>query len=228
MTKNNKIISISCIVLSFELMLYELIKFVHVDVRKNLRCQVANWYSTTIKQVRDTPLKTTYYFFQEPNCIRVPYSFLKNLKQNSMVNTVKEFLDVTFQGEVGNSVIFTRLSHHLAYSVDSTMGAFANPAGVRIRNKSRFEYPIEYSKNSMMQNAVSDSSFVNVSTLWIINIKTSLSTMLVGLIFQVSRKVENILFKVLLEGLNINFLSLVGLEFFPSTKQVLRFDNFIK
>ena len=36
----------------FQLTLHELIKLIHVNVRKDLRCQIADWHASSLEQIR--------------------------------------------------------------------------------------------------------------------------------------------------------------------------------
>ena len=228
MTQNNKIICIAGIVLSFELVLYELIEKIHVHIRKNLRGQITDRQASSMKQIRAIALIAFNYFFKKPYHVWISNPFFQDSKQNIVIDTIKKLSNVALQGKTWLGEIFADFSNHFIYCFNSSMRTFANSAGKRIWNERWFKKSINYIENGMMKNSVSDRRLVNMPQLGVVNIKAGIRSMSIFSTFQISRKVKDISLEILLELLNVSFASFVAFELVPSSKQVLRFDNFIK
>jgi len=52
------------------------------------------------------------------------------------------------------------------------MGAFANPAGIGIMNELAVKKRIKLTVNGMMNKPVTDAGFVNITRLWITDVKS--------------------------------------------------------
>ena len=90
---NHKIISIPHVVFSLEIMLHKLIKLIHVNIRQELRGEIAE-RQTLAALCR---METTDDFHNERFDIRVWNVFLDNAEQYPVINRGKEFADVTFK-----------------------------------------------------------------------------------------------------------------------------------
>lgn len=135
-----------------------------------------------------------------------------------MVNTVKEFLDVALQSVTGTRIIIARLTKHLFNCLYSFVSTFIYSARKRSGYKGGLENRIEYLKKGMVQNPISDSSFMNMPKLRISNIKTFVISMSVNLRFDISAQLKNILFKIFLKEQYISLATFSFPKLSPSQK----------
>ncbi len=142
---------------------------------------------------------TTDYFSEEQSQFQVLNSFFKNIQNYLVIDTIKEFFNVTFQGIARVSVVFTHFSQHFFKCLNSFVCSFANSAGKGIGDKSRFKNRIEYLKQGVMQNPIPHGRFVNVPTFGVVNEKTLVWPVSVYFFLQVAVKLKNILFQIFLE-----------------------------
>ena len=80
----------------------------------------------------------------------------------------------------------------------------------------------------MMQNPVSDQSFMDMPLLRIADVKTDIRSMFVGFVFQLATELKNILFKFPLELFYVTFISFIAFESIPCRKEILRRNYFFK
>jgi hypothetical protein len=74
---------------------------------------------------------------------------------------------------------------------------------------------IENVKNSMVDYAISDSSFVDMPLFWVSNVKTLVMSVFINFGFQVVVKFKNIFFKIPFESLNVWFTQFAFFENIP-------------
>ena len=145
-----------------------------------------------------------------------------------MIHRVEKLFDVTFKSKTSPSIIFTFLKKHTLESGNSFMSSFANAAGERMRNKSRFKNGVKDSKNCMVKNSIANVCFVNVSLLWILYEKGSIGSMLICFAGKFARKFKYIFLKLIFKFLHILFVSFTLLKLIPSKKQVLKRNYLFK
>jgi len=148
---------------------------------------------------RAAPWVTPDNFSEEPFHIDISYPFLQNRQQDLVVNAIEEFFDVALQGIALACIVVAGFGQNLFNGVDSFMCSFTNTTGKGIGDKHRLENRIQDSEHRMVQDPVSDSRLVNVPPLRIVDIKTLIRTMSIGLVFQFPVKLKNILFQIFLE-----------------------------
>ena len=86
--QQNKIIGITNVSFDSQLVFNELIQFVHVYIREQLRGQIAE---------RQSGIKTIDYFSKKIHEPIVADSFWKNNQKNFMINGIKKFGHIQFQ-----------------------------------------------------------------------------------------------------------------------------------
>src|SRR3989338_2041401 len=200
-------------------MFNKLIKLIHVNVSKNLRSQIADWYTSPCKKIRPACNKAINNLSQKFHYFFVFDSLFKYSNKNIVIHGIKEFSDIALQGIAFSCIIFTYRANHLGNFSHPLVRSFAHATGERIRNKGRVKYGIQHFENCMVQNAVSDSSFVNPPNLWVMNPKPIIRSVFVISILQIPVKVKDVLFQIKLKINDIKFVFLVGLENIPCTEQ---------
>ncbi len=88
-----------------------------------------------------------------------------------MINSLKKFLNIAFKNGTRFKRIAAYLSYYVIQNAYSLVRPFVNTTGKGIGDKCWLKYGIENGKNSVMKHAVSNSSFMNVSLFWILDIK---------------------------------------------------------
>ena len=137
-----------------------------------------------------------------------------------MVDCFKEFFNVAFKGETRLKTITAYLSQHLIQNIYAFMCSFVDAARQRVWDKGWFKDWVKHSKYSVMKNAVSDSGFMDMPLLWIVDIKRGVSSVFVSFVFQISVELKDIFFKLPFKLLDIPFFLLVTFEFIPRQKQI--------
>ena len=108
------------------------------------------------------------------------------------------------------------------------MCAKADTAGKGRRDKRFFKNRIQYGEHGMVQNPVTDGSFMDMPLFRIADIKAAVRPVPVGPVPQIPIKLKDIGFQMPLKQAHISFISLTLFELLPSCKQVLRRNNFPK
>jgi len=69
---------------------------------------------------------------------------------------------------------------------------------------------------------------MNVPPFRVVDVEVSVTSVSIGLIFQITMEFKDILFQIFLKIHNIKFVSLATLKVVPSQKEVFWVDYFIK
>jgi len=216
MRDDHEVIGIASVPFYPQRVFYKVIKLAHVDVRKHLRGEIADGNAFTFGR-----RVTSHNFCQKPERVIVPDSSLKDAKQNLMINGVKKLSHVAFQYPAFIRSILALDPKHISYAFDAFMRAFADAAGKRGRDECLLKNRIDDSKNRVVQNPISHYGLVYSTTLGIVNPKSVVWAVLVGLIPQVAAQLKDMLFNLLLKFGNIRLISFVAFENFPCRKEIL-------
>ena len=225
---DNKIISIPSVVFYLQCRFHELVKLVHVHISKELRRQISNRYTLWTEQIRISACEALDYFLKKPQDFFVSDFLLEQSKENVVVDSIKKFPDIALKHKTGASVISRYFPCHLYASEDSFVRALVYSTGKRFSNERWFIDSIQDIENSVMENSVSYSRLVYVSTLRVMNKEIAIPAVLIGFILQISLQFKYILLKVFLKTHDVLFTPLATFEFVPCRKQILRVDNFCK
>lgn len=116
-------------------------------------------------------------------------------------------------------IISTYFANHARNFFHTFMSSFADSAGVGVSDKSRLKYFIQCQKYRMMKHPVSRDCLMDPPQFRIMNPKSLVRSVLVGLALQLTIQIENVLLKVKFEFRNIWLVPLVRLEYLPRTKK---------
>ena len=167
-------------------------------------------------------------FSKKSYCVGVLNSLSKNREHNGVINSVKEFTHIALKDVARACVVSGNLTKHTFSSKHSSVCSFANTTGERVDNESRLENGINNLKDCVMQNPVSNSRLMNVPPFRVVDVEVSVTSVSIGLIFQITMEFKDILFQIFLKIHNIKFVSLATLKLVPSQKEVFWIDYFIK
>src|SRR3989338_515468 len=167
-------------------MLHELIKLIHVDVCENLRREIPNGDSATFKKIRPRGCETFDHFAEKPHGIGILDPLPENLKQNIMINGIKEFPYVAFQRIALLRFVATDGANHGRKFLHAAMRPLADATGKRSRDKRFLENRIQNLKNRVMQCPVAYCSLMNVSPLRIMDPKFFIGVMPIYLSLQLA------------------------------------------
>jgi len=209
-------------------MFNKLVKFIHINIGKNLRCQIANWYASSFKKAWSTCHKALDDFSQEIHNFLVFNFPIKNANEHIMVNRIKEFSDIALQSIALSGIILAYSSNHFRNFFHSLVCSFAYAARKRIWNKGRFKYWIQNVEYRMVQYSIAYCGFVDMTKFWIVNIKAGITTMFVCFITKIPIYLKNILFKIFLKAKDIKFFPFTLFKFIPRQKKILRLNYSLK
>jgi len=203
-------------------MFHKLIQFIHVDIRKKLRSEIAYRQTLIIKECRLSGCKTLDNLTEQPHSILVDNFFLKSIQQNLMVNRIEKFLHIAFQNKTWSREVSALCPNHLLHSQYAFVNSLINATGKRSGNKTFIKKGVQNLKQCMVQNPIADSRFMNMSNLWITNKKTSIWQMGIFFSKQIAVKFKDVLLKMKFKSLDVFFVTLVFFEFIPRRKQVFQ------
>lgn len=132
-----------------------------------------------------------------------------------MIHAVEELPHVALEDKAIARPVFGNRTRPTFQSIYASMGAEPDSTRKRRRDKRLFENGVDNREDCMMQYAVADSGLVNMSLLWVLNIKTGIRAMLVGLVFELAVKLEDILFEVPFERQHVPLVSFAALKDIP-------------
>jgi hypothetical protein len=169
-----------------------------------------------------------YNLFKEIYHLLVRNSLFQNAEQDFVLNRCEESSHVAFKDKAGSCIISTFGAQHLRNDLDSFVRSFTHSARKRISNKRGLEYRIKCGEKSMMQNAIADTCFTNLSKLRIGDTKFDIPLMPVRAVFKRSLQSKDLFLKVFLKPHYIQLVPLAVFETIPRRKELLGRSDFIK
>ena len=145
-----------------------------------------------------------------------------------MIDGIKKLFDIAFQHETRIRAVFHSLPRYLFQDVNSLVDAESDAARKRRRDECLFEDWVDNRENCVMQYAVANSSLMDVPLFRILNIKAGIGAMLVGSVFKIAVKIEDMLFKVAFKRQHVPLVSLAALESVPRRKKIFRGNNLVE
>ncbi len=112
-------------------------------------------------------------------------------------------------------MILTNFIGERTKAVHCFVSAFVYAAGIGIGDESLVKKWIEYPIDGVMEESVADARFVDVSWLRIANIKSLITAVDIGFVFEFGVEQEDVIHEVKGKFLDILFVSLSSHEFFP-------------
>lgn len=138
-----------------------------------------------------------------------------------MIDAREELPDVTFQNPAGSSVVLACLVSENAEAIQGLVRPLPDPAGEGIADELSVKIQVQHSVNGVMDEAIADACFVDVSRLRVGNIEGLIAAVAVGSIDKVTMKCEDVIHETQAEFLHVELPPLAGQEFPPSFKQIL-------
>ena len=189
MVKNNKVVRITKIKFSFKLMLCKLIKFVHINIGKHLRCQIADRRTLDASFLVGVGSKTFNDNSDQVQNVPILDFAADNLQKDLVVDGRKELPDVAFEREAFSFGLknFARVYAKLLYTL---MGSFLFSARIRIGYKGRFKNRVKETKNCVMDDPIADDGFVDMPQFRIADIKIDILAVSVSFMDQIAMKLD--------------------------------------
>src|SRR3989338_6212476 len=217
--QNHEVIGVSHIAAHPQFVLDELIEHVQIHICEQLRGQISKG-QTGAKTLNDFPKELRKAFVRSPCC--------KNVQKNFMINGVEKLFYIQLQKPQSSRVIMRQLETKILQSSYRCMSALSFSGRPRIKNKyfipCRFNDPVD----GVMEQAIPDRSFMDMTTLRIVNDKRDIATVFVCSVFEIFVQRKNMIFKIDLKFRYIIFVALLFFELRPSVEQVLQRNYFIK
>lgn len=138
-----------------------------------------------------------------------------------MANAGKKFLYITFENPASLRIVVADLVGKCPELIDGFMGAFSISAGKRVCNECFIKEGVQYPVNCVVQEPISNTCFMDVSWLWVVNLERVVFAVFVGLILQIVMQRQNIIHEVELEFLYIFLVPFALNELLPGQKQVI-------
>jgi len=217
---HHKVVGVACVMFDLHLVLNELVEFVHVDVGKQLRSEIADRQAMAIKERRLTGRKASNNLLHKPHSVRINDPLLENCQQNFVINRIEKFPHVAFEHKARPRVVPTLLADHALCGQHALVRALAHAAGKRGGNKVLLKERVQNPENSMVQNPVAHLRFVNVANFRAPDIEARIRSVGVATAEQIPVQGEQILLKRKFERLYIGLLALVASKFLPRRNDV--------
>jgi hypothetical protein len=221
----HKVVGVARVMFDLQIMLNELVEFVHVNVGEQLRSKIADRQTMTLKERRLSGRKASNNLLHKPHGIRVDYPLLENRQQNLVINRIEKLSHIAFEREARPCVVSAFSSDHALGGQHALVRSFADTTRKRIGDKGLLKNGVQDSENRMVQNSVPHRGLVNVAHFRIADIETRIRPVGVAFGSQIPMQRKEILLKRKLESLNIGFLALVASKFLPRRNDVFeRYD----
>lgn len=188
---DQKVVRISEIIFYFQFAFYEMIKFIHVHICKELGSEVSdrNAASWGGRKTFDDSVEQKY-------AIWVFYFRSKNFKQRLVDDAIKKLSHIAFQRIASSGIVAAFGSKHISRRQNPFMCTFAYSARKRSWYESRLKYWIEYTKDRMVQDSVPHRCFMYPAYFRIANPKAEVGTVPISLFSQISIKLKDVFFHI--------------------------------
>lgn len=217
MVNNHKIVSIAKIERNPQFVLHELVKLVHINVRKKLAGQVAD---------RQTPGKAANNDVEKPNRFFVFYPFFQDVNQNIVIYRLKEFLNIALKRKARPGIIPARSAQNSSQACHAPMRPLAQTAGVRIINKAPFKYGIQDGENGVVHEAVPNQSLMDMPLFRVVNVETMIRPVPVSAASEFTPELKNVFLQIVFKNRHILFAPFSFPEFCPGREQIFRRRDF--
>jgi hypothetical protein len=218
---DNKVIGVADIVFGFKLVLYKLVKLVHVHVRKQLRSQIADWHTPRVEEVALAGRKAADNFFKQLHYLRILNASCQYLQQYFVVDAVEKLPHIALQCVAGARTIAAHCSEHFRQSLYSFVRALADTTRKGVGDEAGLEHRIKLLKNGVVQHSIAHRRFVDVPELRVGDIKGGVRAVFVCFVSEVAMQLKNVLLQFFFKLHDIVLAPLVLLELVPCIEQVL-------
>jgi len=178
---NHKVVGIARVMFDLQIVFNELVEFVHVNVGKQLRSEIADRQAVTTKECRLSNRKASDNLLHKTHGLRINYPLLENCQQNFVINRIKKLPHVALEYEARPRIISALPPDHTFGGQHTFVRTFADAARKRISDEGFLKDRIQNPENCMMQNPITHHGLVNVAHFWITNIETRIRS--VGVAF---------------------------------------------
>jgi len=218
---DHKVVSVASVAFDSQLVLHELVKLIHINIGKQLRRQIPNRYAFALEQIRTTSGEAFHDLPHQPHKVLVVNPSFENTQQNVVINRIEESSHIALQDKAGARIVIAHSSQHICKCPYALMGAFANTARKRCRDKGRLENRIENAKNRVMQKAITDRRFVNLPQFRVGYAKPHIFIVSIRFASQGALQGKNALLQRHFKPEHVLFISLVLFESVPCTEKRL-------
>lgn len=217
--QKHEIVGIPYVSDDFQFVLNKLIQFIQINICEQLRGQVAQ------RQARRIAVN---YILQQSHEPVIVHPFSENLQKNHMIDRIKKLSHIQLQDPQNARIVVRQFEPKFVEALHRCMSAFIFSGRPGIKNKELIPYWLNYPVDGVMEQPVTNRSFMNMTALWIVNEKREISAMIVGTAFQVLMKLENMIFEIYLELSHIVFVGFFLFKFRPSVEQVFQRNYFLE
>lgn len=218
-----EVVGVASVVFYLQLVLHELVEFVHVDVRKELRSQVADWHTSNLKEV-SCGCETAHDLVEQPHRVGVLYLSAKQVEQDGVIHAVEELPHIALERIATARVIAALSAEHLRDFLHPFVSSLAHPAREGSRDERVLKNRVEYVENGVVEDPIAYCGLVDSTQFWIVNPKSAIRSVSVRFLLKFSMELEYMLFKVVFKHRHIRPVPLVTLEYIPCGEQVFRSD----
>lgn len=216
---DDKVVRVSDVVTDAEVVLYELIELVHVDIREKLARKVSDG---------DSRRKFSDDFHKERAHPFVLHPLFENAKKDRMIHGVEKLFDIALQDKAGERVVAAHLAEHHCHPFYALVISLSCSARIRIVDKPGLEHGVQHSKDRMMHHPVADCRFMNAPLFGIGNPESMIRSVPVASLPQLFLKLENPFLESVLEFGHVLLSPFSLLEFVPRRKKVFGREGFFK
>lgn len=186
----HEIICVPDVMTYFEFSFHELIKFVHVDVHKELTREIPERKTDThiVSNV-----KTFNNLLQKPEGIIVRNGTTQNVHQHLMIDIGEEFADIALEHPRRLRVIARDFVSELLESIHGAVCALADTAGVRIVDEEAIEERIQLPVHRVMYEPIADGCLMNLARLRVIDSECLVGSVPIALCSKLSMEFNNVI-----------------------------------
>jgi len=125
---NYKVVGVARVMFDLQIVLNELVEFVHVDVGKQLRSKIADRQTVTIKERRLAGRKASDNLLHKPHGVRINYPLFENCQKNFVINRIKKLPHVALKRKARPRIIPALPPDHTLGGQHAFVRTFAHAA----------------------------------------------------------------------------------------------------
>lgn len=152
------------------------------------------------------------------NCLLILDFPAKDAFQHLVIDRIKEFSHIAFQGVALAGIILARHTKHVSDFFHALVSAFADTARIRISYERRLKYFVQHRKGCMVEHPISDDRFMYASDFWIVYPKSLVWPVPIRFILQIAVQIKNILLDVEFKLDNVRLIPFIRLKYLPSSE----------
>jgi len=215
----DEIIRVSDVEWDVKLFFHEMVQFVQIHVREQLRRQIPD--GDALSSLSLSLLNSIHRRITADNAAQQDLSVwiadraFQDSDQSFVVDTVEKLSDVAFENPTGTGEVAADFSREVPQTVHRRMRAFPDAAGIGIEDERTVEERIQHAVDGMVSDAVAHRGLVDDPMFRVKNVKLLIRPVAVSVLDELLVECKKAVFQMSLKDLDVRLGTFAAAELAP-------------